>query len=172
MGVLDKFLDVMKMNDDDDYENEEYFDDEEYVNKPKKSYFKRTDDDTTESKGFTNSYRNNRSTSSKVMPMEKGRSVTDMEVRVMRPTSADSSKDIAEALLDGKTVLLNLEGLDIDIAQRIIDFVSGTTFAIDGNFQKVANYIFVITPENVDISGDLSGMIGAQFGVSSVGNRY
>ena len=60
-------------------------------------------------------------------------------------------------MLSGRTVILNLEGMDLELAQRIIDFISGATFAISGNLQKISNYIFLVTPTNVDISGDLTG---------------
>ena len=60
--------------------------------------------------------------------------------------------------------LLNLEGLDVDIAQRIIDFTSGSTYAISGNLQKISRYIFIITPASVDISGDFQSMLNGAFG--------
>ena len=53
----------------------------------------------------------------------------------------------------------NLEGLDLEVAQRIIDFTSGATFAINGNLQKISNYIFIITPASVDISGDFLSLV-------------
>lgn len=58
-----------------------------------------------------------------------------------------------------RPVILNVEGLDVDIAQRIIDFSSGSCFAISGNLQKISNYIFIITPANVEISGDFQSLI-------------
>ena len=58
-----------------------------------------------------------------------------------------------------RPVILNVEGLDVDIAQRIIDFSSGSCFAISGNLQKISNYIFIITPANVEISGDFQNLI-------------
>mgnify|MGYP000332089148 FL=1 len=69
-------------------------------------------------------------------------------------TSVDDAREITETLLSGRTVILNLEGLDLEVAQRIIDFTSGATFAISGNLQKISQYIFIITPASVDISGD------------------
>ena len=56
---------------------------------------------------------------------------------------------------------MNVEGLDVEIAQRIIDFTSGSTFAISGNLQKISNYIFVVTPASVDISGDFLSLVDA-----------
>lgn len=78
-----------------------------------------------------------------------------MEVCVMRPTSIDDGRNITDTLNDNRTVVLNLEGLDVAVAQRIIDFASGSCYAIKGNMQKISNYIFVITPASIDISGDL-----------------
>ena len=95
-----------------------------------------------------------------------------MEVCVIKPTNVDDSREITETLLSGRTVILNLEGLDLEAAQRIIDFTSGATFAIDGNLQKISNYIFLITPTTVDISGDLQDLLNTSFDVPSIKTRY
>ena len=95
-----------------------------------------------------------------------------MEVCVVKPTSVDDSREITETLLSGRTVILNLEGMDLEIAQRIIDFISGATFAISGNLQKISNYIFLVTPTNVDISGDLQDLLGGSMETPSVRGRY
>ena len=52
-----------------------------------------------------------------------------------------------------------MEGLDVDMAQRIIDFASGSCYAIHGNLQKISHYIFIITPASVDISGDFQEIL-------------
>jgi len=67
---------------------------------------------------------------------------------------------VTETLLQNRAVVLNLEGLDVDIAQRIIDFTSGSCYAINGNLQKISNYIFIITPQTVEISGDFQDIFG------------
>ena len=82
-----------------------------------------------------------------------------MEVRVIKPASFEEASDITDTLLSNMTVVLNLEGLDLDIAQRIIDFTFGSTYAVSGNLQKISRYIFVITPASVDISGDFQELI-------------
>jgi cell division inhibitor SepF len=84
-----------------------------------------------------------------------------MEVCVIKPSSYDDAREIGDTLLSGRTVILNMEGLDMGVAQRIIDFMSGTTYALRGNLQKISNFIFVITPASVDISGDLQGIMDA-----------
>ena len=86
---------------------------------------------------------------------------------MIKPTSFDESREITETLLANRTVVLNVEGLDVDIAQRIIDFASGSCFAINGNLQKISNYIFIITPESVDISGDFQSLMDS-FDISGI----
>ena len=95
-----------------------------------------------------------------------------MEVCVIKPSSVEDAREITEPLLSGRTVILNLEGLDLEVAQRIIDFTSGATFAINGNLQKISNYIFLVTPTNVDISGDLQDLLGTSFDASSMRTRF
>ena len=83
-----------------------------------------------------------------------------MEVCVFRPASMENTREIVDSLLNNATVILNLEGIDVELAQRIIDFTSGACYALDGTLQKVSSYIFVLGPANVDISGDLQSIMG------------
>ena len=92
--------------------------------------------------------------------MRKGSLGAGMEVCVVKPTTVEDARTITETLLANRTVVLNLEGLDVDIAQRIIDFTSGSCYAMSGNLQKISRYIFVITPRSVDISGDFQDLLG------------
>ena len=95
-----------------------------------------------------------------------------MEVCVIKPHSMEDSREITETLLANCTVVLNMEGLDLDVAQRIIDFASGSCYAIDGNLQKISNYIFIITPSSVDISGDFQEILTGAFDVPSIEKRF
>lgn len=177
MGVLDKFLDAIKLSDDDDYEDDDFFDDEfddDYEDeKPKKSLFKKEKpvyEDEEDDYEIKKPARSN----SKVTPMRQParRNAPAMEVCVIKPNNMDDSREITETLLSGRTVILNLEGLDLEDAQRIIDFISGAAFAIDGNLQKISNSIFLVTPAHVDISGDLQDLLGASLGAPTMRNRY
>ena len=115
------------------------------------------------------------SNGNKVTPIRQTparKSNVSMEVCVVKPSSVDDSREITETLLAGRTVILNLEGMDLEVAQRIIDFISGATFAISGNLQKISNYIFLVTPTNVDITGDLQDLLGTSFDVPSIKTRY
>ena len=103
-------------------------------------------------------------TSSKITPMRssrKGSQASNMEVCVIRPTSMEDTREIADTLVDNSTVVLNLEGIDMELAQRIIDFTSGACYSLGGSLQKVSSYIFILGPYNVDITGDLQNILGS-----------
>ena len=169
MSVLDKFLSIMKL-DDDDYDDDDFFgEEEEFEEKPKKNFFKRNKKDDFDEDEDDFSYEKNSKVTPMRPPIRKGAS---MEVCVIKPSMVDDAREITETLLSGRTVILNLEGMDLEIAQRIIDFTSGATFAINGNLQKISNYIFLVTPTNVDISGDLQDLLNSSFDVSSIKAKY
>lgn len=167
MSVFDKMLDVMKLNDDEEEYYDEFEDEfEDEVPEKKRFFFKKTGTDDIEeempiSTGTVGSRSVTRSTSSKITPMRSSKRSAQMEVCVMKPQSFEDSRDISETLLANRTVILNMEGLDLALAQRLIDFISGSCFAIDGNLQRISNYIFVVTPHSVDISGDLQEIVDA-----------
>ena len=161
MSLIDKFLNVMRLNDDEDgfdFDNEDYLD-EGYEEEPKKTYKPKEKKEYREEES---SRERAVKTAPKITPISKGsrkQAISGMEVCVIKPTSVEDAREITETLLNGRTVVLNVEGLDVEIAQRIIDFTSGSCFAISGNLQKISNYIFIITPANVDISGDFLNIV-------------
>ena len=165
MGLFDKFLDAVRMSDDYD-EDDDFFDEEdddlEEEPKPKKRLFGRSasaaddddfddedDDDIddipapaarpgTTMTSSASAYAKPASTT-KVTPMRRrGGSVGNMEVCVIKPLKVEDYREIADTLLSNCTVVLNLEGLDVELAQRIIDFSSGSCYAINGGLQKVS----------------------------------
>ncbi len=171
MGVMDKFLNYMKLNDDDyedDYDG--YYDDEPVEPKQplitKKASVAKEDDDYVVEKPVAK--RTSNSGAAKITQMRqsssrKTPSGSGMEVCVMKPTTIEDAREITDTLLANRTVVLNLEGIDVDIAQRIIDFTSGSCYAISGNLQKISHYIFIITPASVDVSGDFQDIFGGAF---------
>lgn len=165
MGVMDKFLNYMRLNEDDDgYYDDEYYDDdveEAPVARKRTSAGKENDDildDKPVKKSLPGKVTQIRQPSTRKLSNGNG-----MEVCVIKPTTIEDAREITETLLANRTVVLNLEGLDVDIAQRIIDFTSGSCFAIAGNLQKISHYIFIITPASVDISGDFQDIFGGAF---------
>lgn len=77
-----------------------------------------------------------------------------LKLVVMQPESFEEARDIAIHLKSKKPVVMNLELVERDIQRRIVDFLSGAVYALDGSMQKVSNGIFLIAPYNVGIMGD------------------
>ncbi len=77
-----------------------------------------------------------------------------LKLVVMQPETFEDARDIANHLKSKKPVVMNLESVDREVARRIVDFLSGSVYALDGNIQKVSNGIFLIAPYNVGIMGD------------------
>ena len=154
MGMMDKFLNAMQLNDNDTYDSDDegYYDDgpmeEEMSVKQDDSYVEEKPKKISKVTPMKQSRRNNNSNGG------------GMKVCVIKPTSIEECWEITDTLLSNRTVVLNLEGLDMDIAQRIIDFTSGSCYAMSGNMQKISHYIFIITPKSVDISGDFQEILG------------
>ncbi len=77
-----------------------------------------------------------------------------LEVCIMKPKNFEDSQDICDVLLAGRAAVINLEGYDIELSQRIMDFISGAVYAINGKLYQISGFIFIVTPESVDITGD------------------
>ncbi len=152
MGLLDRLMDTMRLNGDDD----EYFDDEDDYEeeKPaKKPLFPVAHDNNDEDEEEDPKPRFF-SRQSKVVPMKR-----TMEVSLIKPSTIDDGSLIADYLLAGKAVVLNMEGIHTELAQRIIDFASGAAYSMNGNLQKISSFIFIVTPESVELSGDFQDLL-------------
>jgi len=166
------FLDKMFGSINDDYDDDDYddYDDYEEPKRPAKRSLKSAtmdDDNDFEDQPKKYSRQSSAPKNGKNRVMSNG-----MEVCVIKPTSVEDAREITDTLLENRTVLLNMEGLDLDLAQRIIDFTSGSTYAIDGNLQKISHYIFILTPRNVDVSGDFQEIISGAFDVPALNNKF
>ncbi|MCI5621436.1 MAG: cell division protein SepF [Lachnospiraceae bacterium] len=171
MKVFDKFMDVMRLSpDDDDDLYDDYYDDDDDDEEdlPKKSLFHKKEKDDTDSVEDVPTSRERLKPVNKITPIRntKKNGNGSMAVCVIKPTGFEDAREITDTLLGNRTVVLNVEGLDVDIAQRIIDFASGSCYAMNGNLQKISNYIFIITPESVDISGDFQEILDNFSGAS------
>lgn len=94
-----------------------------------------------------------------------------MKVVIMEPKSFDESQAIADQLKNHRPVIVNLEQSERNLAKRIVDFVSGTTYALNGNMQKVGNSIFLFVPNNVDIAGEAKEEVERNLFWSVVGQK-
>ena len=181
MSVMDKLINAMKFNDDEDFDEDEEYEDEDYygddkpaapaepVRSSRASQSSAFIDDTEEEepvpaprarKRFGSASADKSESSAVSRQVKKQYSEAGMEVCIIKPTSVNDAREVTDTLLANSTVVLNLEGLDVEIAQRIIDFTSGSCYAVHGNVMKISHYIFVITPANVDVSGDISTQAG------------
>ena len=107
----------------------------------------------------------------KIVPL-RGGSSGGFEVVVIHPQSMDDGPEITETLLSGKAVIISLEGINPDAAQRIMDYTAGSCYAIKGNLQKISNYIFLVAPSGVDISGDFQDVLGSRTDTVAYGNDF
>ena len=80
---------------------------------------------------------------------------TQLQVVLVKPERFENASEIADHLREKRTVVLNLESTNKDIARRLLDFLSGVAYANEGKIKKVAISTYIITPYNVDILGDL-----------------
>ena len=168
MKFAEKFLNMMKLNDADDetepfdeeynevteeegYDEEEMEDEEEEPHKPILSLRRKKKD-------LTESQEDDEDSQSRVIPFH-GKEEEGESVKVIRPQTFNEAQIVAEFLKEGKTIVVNLEGIEIGKAQRIIDFTCGATYSMDGNLQKISNYIFIATPSSVELSGDFPELL-------------
>ncbi len=162
---IDKILDSMKLNDDeleDDFDYDDLDDDEEPVSAPKKSRAERYEEPEDYPEERMSSSRSKRPAN--VVSVRQPRS---LEVCMIRPKSVEEGREICDTLLSGRAVVINLEGLNMDIAQRIIDFTSGACYSMNGNLQKISSYIFIVTPQSVELSGDFQEILGGNLDTST-----
>lgn len=163
---MDKFLSAMKLNGDD--ESGYYDQDDDYYDSTIEPIHKSSSIGKDDPSIEINEEKLKRTAPTPRNAAPRRASGSGMEVCVVKPTSIEDAREITETLLNNRTVVLNLEGIDVELAQRIIDFTSGSCFAINGNLQKISRYIFIVTPASVDISGDFQDILGGAF-ESSIG---
>lgn len=135
MTVVDKFKDLIGIEeiDDEDIIDEE---DDEMVER------RRVDSRSGYPRGGVRD---------KVVNMNRGGG-NPFKLMVIEPTGFEECPKLVDSLKTRKPVIINLEKIDSDTARKIFDFLSGATYALNGNVQKVANNIFIFAPENVDIT--------------------
>lgn len=80
---------------------------------------------------------------------------SQMKVVLFEPSNFEEAANIVNDLKARKPVIINLEGLDPELARKFFDFLSGAVYALDGDIQKVSSGIFVLAPNNVDITGNI-----------------
>ena len=90
---------------------------------------------------------------SKVVAMPQTNSI---KMVISQPTTFEQSDEICSFLKEKKSVIVNLEYVNKDVARRIVDFISGGVYALDGYIQKVSNSIFLVAPSNYEITNEMA----------------
>ena len=170
MGFLDNFLGKINITGDDGDEDYGY-DDAEELEQEEEEVSVKPEKKAAEPEETTPALprkKASKAAAGKVVPMHSATVNKSSEVCMILPKGYENSSEIAEILLQGKTVVLNMEGMNIDAAQRIIDFTSGACFTMGGNLQKISKKIFIATPSSVELSGDFSNLFGEDVDMSSL----
>ena len=146
MGLMDELKKIIHPYDDEDYD---YEDDFEEPAKESRSLF---DDRKEERREERRDERRSEDRHNKVVNIH---ATTQLKVVLVKPERFENASEIADHLKDKRTVVLNLESTNKDIARRLIDFLSGVAYAGEGKIKKVAANTYIITPYHVDIEGDV-----------------
>ena len=92
----------------------------------------------------------------KVVPMQQTQQANAIKMVISQPTSFEQSDEICSFLKERKSVIVNLEYVNKEVARRIVDFISGGVYALDGYIQKVSNSIFLVAPSNYEITNEMA----------------
>ena len=139
---MNKVWDLFGM---DSAEPEEYEDDNIYD-------YTDEEDEVEDKKFFGRKNNNNNKVVSMPQSQVQGQAI---KMVISQPTTFEQSDEICSFLKEKKSVIVNLEYVNKDVARRIVDFISGGVYALDGYIQKVSNSIFLVAPSNYEITNDM-----------------
>ena len=139
-AIMNKVWDLFGM---DTERNEEELEEKDYN---ENDYYEEDENEEIDDRRFCGK-------KSKVVSMPQTQQI---KMVISQPTTFDQSEEICEFLKDKKSVIVNLEYVNKDVARRIVDFISGGVFALDGHIQKVSNSIFLIAPYNYEITNEMA----------------
>lgn len=135
MSLKSKIKTFFFLDDEPDYEEEEVYEEDVHSAKPQKT--------VTQKQNVVS-----------LQSIQKSSKVVLVEPRVYA-----EAQDIADQLKNRRAVVVNLQRIDREQAKRIVDFLSGTVYAIGGDIQKIGTDIFLCTPDNIEVSGNISQML-------------
>ncbi|WP_404449998.1 cell division protein SepF [Sutcliffiella horikoshii] len=139
MTIKSKFKSFFALDDEEyEYKETDAYEEEEVVEEPR-----RTRSGTTQPAARQN-----------VVSLQSVQKTS--KVVLYEPRSYSEAQDVADHLKNRRAIIVNLQRIDMDQAKRIVDFLSGTVYAIGGDIQRIGQNIFLCTPDNVDVSGSIS----------------
>ena len=110
-------------------------------------------------KSFDINMKNNYKGSTKVATYNTS---DQIKMIVINPDSYDEAREICDYIRSGKPVVVNLEGMEFEVSQRVMDFLSGSCYSLNGNIQRVAKNIFIVAPNNIDVTADFKSDFNKQ----------
>lgn len=161
MGLMDELRKLThpysdQEDDYDDYDDDEMMDDdgdeEAAAPAPRRSYGRRDSGYEAAPRSTAPSSYTPNTGAGRVVNLNSN---TQLQVMLVKPERFDQASDVADYLRDRKAVVLNLEETNKDVARRLVDFLSGCTYALDGKIKKVAISTYLITPPYVEVTGAL-----------------
>ena len=126
---------------EDDYYDDDYYDEEETEDE-ENARVKRSSQQSAPKKTF-----------SKVVPINP---TSSSRIKIMRPSDINDSTNVANEIKEGRLVIFDVGQIDNEEARRIVDFISGGVYALDGYIQKVSNSIFLVAPSNYEITNEMA----------------
>lgn len=157
-AIFNKFMNMLGISskDDEEEENVEEYDSEDIDNegevaqavnarsayRPRRSFRDIEDDNKYSSRSLQN----------KIIPMNSA--VSSSKMVITQPKCYEDVQEIGNYLKERRAVIINLESVNREVASKILDFLSGATFIVDGTVQKVSNCIYLMTPKNIEIQND------------------
>lgn len=188
------FLDYFKLNDsgddfdddlfdEDDIDDEDDFDDYEPkaaqatkaspYQSQKASYSAAATQPAQKKQKAVKPARNSSSNNNKLVSINSSRSqYSSQHVYVIKPDEFDDAQMIIDHLRSGQAIVINMEGIELPTAQRIIDFIAGACYAVDGSLQAISGNIFIAAPNDIYVSGDLREEILGDSSLTSQFDRY
>ena len=140
-AIMDKVWGMFGM---DNAEREEYDDEVDYIEDEYED-----EEEVNENRRIFGGIRGNK----KVVSMPQTQAV---RMVISQPTTFEQSEEICNFLKEKKSVIVNLEYVNKEVARRIVDFISGGVYALDGHIQKISNSIFLVAPVNYEITNEMA----------------
>ncbi|MFR6066083.1 MAG: cell division protein SepF [Eubacterium sp.] len=150
MGLLDKFTEIIKENDDDDFDD--FYEEKQSYPMPAPPRREKHKSTRVPREERPEKIHRTRAESDKVVNIH---TTAQLQVVLVKPERFEEAAEIGDNLNEKRTVVLNLESTNRDVARRLLDFLSGVAYANNGQIKRVANSTYIITPYNVDVMGDL-----------------
>lgn len=150
MGLFDKFADIIRENDDDEFDG--FYEEQPSYSMPAPPKREKRKSVNVPREEKPEKIHRTRAENDKVMNIH---TTAQLQVVLVKPERFEEAAAIGDNLNEKRTVVLNLESTNRDIARRLLDFLSGVAYANNGQIKRVANSTYIITPYNVDVMGDL-----------------